>query len=123
MSQRRRQVGLLGESAARTYLQNSGFIIIQSNYRCFLGEIDIIAREKGAVIFVEVRTRTGPAYGSPAESITADKARRLKWLAMYYMQSVYKREMLSRIDLIAVMLNKEDLSLLSIDHYRGIAAG
>lgn len=120
MTFQRRRVGSAGEEAALIYLKEKGYTIERVNYRSPLGEIDIVARENTAVIFIEVRTRTGVRKGTPAESITAHKGRRLKKLALYYLQKQYGREMPCRIDLIAVDMDRDELKPLSLKHYRGI---
>lgn len=120
MSVKRRRVGLAGEKAARDYLEACGLRIEAVNYRCPLGEIDIVARDKEAVVFVEVRTRTGSSFGIPAESITAQKLNRLKRLAVQFMQCRYGREVPCRFDLIAVIMNPDNLAVRDLRHYRGI---
>jgi len=123
MTMKRRRVGLAGEQAACDYLEKKGYQIIQTNYRCPLGEIDIIARDQEAIVIVEVRTRTGYSYGGPEESISPEKARRLQKLALYYLKSITRKELPCRIDLIAVILNRSDHTLESLNHIRGILAG
>jgi putative endonuclease len=120
MSAKRRRVGLAGEKAAREYLQGCGLRIEAVNYRCPLGEIDIVARGKKAVVFVEVRARTGGGFGTPAESITALKQNRLKRLAEHFMRCRYGREVPCRFDLIAVIMDPESLAVRDLRHYRGI---
>ena len=96
------RLGELGEQAARGYLERTGFTVLDTNFRCPHGEIDIVARDSDAVVFVEVRSRRGGSFGTPEESITAGKARRLIATAQTYLQS---REGLPpnwRIDLVAV---------------------
>ncbi len=123
MTKKRIKVGEAGEKAAKAYLENLGFRIIETNYRCPLGEIYIIALDQGSVIVVEVRTKTGTAFGSPEESITTDKARRLHRLAHYYIQAKHGREVSSRIDLVAVTLNRDDYTVRNINHIRAILSG
>lgn len=120
MTKRRQIIGSTGEQAACRFLNDSGYEILETNYRCPLGEIDIVARNDGLIIFVEVRTKTGTGYGSPRESITTAKGKRLKNLARYYMQQNYQREITSRIDLIAVMLNRADHAIDQLEHIPGI---
>ena len=96
------RLGELGERAARGHLERAGFTVLDTNYRCPHGEIDIVARDGDAVVFVEVRSRRGGSFGTPEESITAGKTRRLIATAETYLQS---REGLPphwRIDLVAV---------------------
>ncbi len=123
MSERRRKVGLAGEDAARDYLKNKGYEILDTNYRCPLGEIDIIARDAQTIVIVEVRTKTGRSFGGPEESITRAKAKKLTRLAMHYLRSISSRDIPCRIDLVAVMLKKEDFLPEKINHIKGILAG
>lgn len=123
MTERRRKVGKIGEQAAISHLEQLGYEIVDTNYRCPLGEIDIIAREGGSIVFVEVRTKTGSSFGMPEESITAEKARRLKRLALYYLQSVFRRAVPGRFDLVAVMLDRNSHEVVSLNHIKNILPG
>ncbi len=123
MTLERKLIGKIGEDAACQYLQQQGYEIIENNYRCPLGEIDIIARDEQVTVLVEVRTRTSFAYGSPEESITTDKAWRLKRLADSYLQTHRLSTAPCRIDLIAVMVNRETHRLVNINHIKGILNG
>jgi len=123
MTKKRLQVGQTGEAAARRYLEKLGYRIIESNYRCSLGEIDLIARDNRTIVLAEVRTRTSSAFGSPEESITAEKARRLRRLALYYLQATRQGESPSRIDLLAVVLDKKSLEVQSVRHIKAILSG
>jgi len=120
MTLERKLVGKKGEEAARSLLEEKGCRIIETNYQCPLGEVDIIAAEGKTIVFVEVRTKTGNAFGSPEESINANKSRRLYRLAQYYLKAKSKNEYPARIDLIAVILDRKSLELKSIKHIRGI---
>ena len=75
MTKIRLQVGQIGELAARQHLEAIGYEITALNYRCKLGEIDIVALDGSSVVIVEVRTKTSSACGVPEESSTAEKAR------------------------------------------------
>ena len=123
MTKQRLRVGKTGEAAARSHLEKLGYKILETNYRCPLGEIDIVARENTTTVIVEVRTKTGSEFGRPEESITPKKAYRLRRLALYYLQSVYKREISCRIDLVAVILNEDDNSVRTLNHIKGILSG
>ena len=68
---KRREVGILGERIAQSFLEQNGYNIVETNYRCSEGEIDVIARREDLLVFVEVRTRRSNNFGSPEESITA----------------------------------------------------
>lgn len=123
MTSDRIQTGRAGEEAAREYLKKIGYRIIETNYRCPLGEIDIVARDNQTIIIIEVRAKTNTRYGLPEESLTNNKARRLKRLALYYLQSVFGTEVPCRIDFISVMLSEEDLRVIKLRHIRGILSG
>jgi putative endonuclease len=103
----RRGLGDLGENLAADYLQKHGYVIRERNWRCGrLGEIDIVAEDGGYLVFVEVRTRRGRAYGSPEDSITVAKKLRLVQLAMSYRQEHADAGLPldERIDVVAVEL-------------------
>ncbi|MDW7739891.1 MAG: YraN family protein [Bacillota bacterium] len=120
MTRQRQIVGMAGEKAAREFLEKAGYSIIEANYRCFLGEIDIIALKADTLIFAEVRTKTGLTFGRPEESVTKDKVYRLRRLAHHYLQSKHREERASRIDLIAVMLDRRENQVTEINHIKGI---
>lgn len=107
MSTKRRDTGRLGEGLARDFLRKRGFRILETNYRCPEGEVDIIARHKDFLIFVEVRTKTGQGFGSPEESITEAKKKRLIAAAYHYRQAYASSPPLWRIDFVAVELDKD----------------
>lgn len=86
MSDRRKTTGSQGEAQAAEYLLGRGYTILQTNWRCRRGEIDIIAQDGATLVFVEVRTRRSANLGSPEESVTVAKQRRLAELAQIYLQ-------------------------------------
>ena len=102
----RNDTGRLGEEFARAFLKKRGFRILETNYRCPEGEIDIVAQHKDCLVFVEVRTKTSQQFGSPEESVTQAKKRRMIATAQHY-RHVHDRQLpLWRIDFIAVELDK-----------------
>lgn len=103
---KRRDVGILGEKLARDFLGKNGYHILETNYRCPAGEIDIIARHEDFLVFVEVRTKRSGQFGSPEESITPNKMERLKTVAAHYRQSHDKLPASWRIDVIAIELDR-----------------
>ncbi|HEX6971090.1 MAG TPA: YraN family protein [Limnochordia bacterium] len=80
-----KRLGQAGERAAARYLAAHGYRIVEANFRCRAGEIDLVAREGDVLVFVEVRTRRGHTFGRPEESITPAKQRRLRRLARWYL--------------------------------------
>lgn len=105
MKMERRDIGRLGEELAQDFLRKKGFSIIDTNYRCPEGEIDIVALQDDCLVFIEVRAKTSPVFGSPEESITQTKKKRLIATAHYYRQSHDHLPASWRIDFVAVELN------------------
>jgi putative endonuclease len=75
-------LGRQGEDAAAKYLEEAGLRILGRNWRCAEGELDIVAAERRALVVCEVKTRSGPRYGTPLESISRRKRARLRRLAV-----------------------------------------
>lgn len=101
----RRETGALGERIACDFLGRNGYDIIETNYRCPEGEIDIITRQGNCLVFVEVRTRVSLQYGTPAESVTRVKQGRLAALAGRYLQEHEDLPEDWRIDVIAIQMD------------------
>lgn len=79
------ELGMMGEKLALDYLKKNRFKILETNYRSNHGEIDIIARKKKTLFFIEIKTRSSDAFGTPAESVTAKKQEHLIKTAEYYL--------------------------------------
>lgn len=105
---KRRDTGLLGEKIACEFLGKNGYDIVETNYRCTEGEIDIIARQKDILVFVEVRTKKSYQFGIPEESITATKKDRLRAVAERYGQEHDNIPASWRIDVMAIQLDRND---------------
>ena len=104
---KRRNTGILGEKIAGDFLSKNGYQILETNYRCPAGEIDIIARYNDTLVFVEVRTKKSLEFGSPEESISPAKMERLKAVAAHYGQNRENLPASWRIDVIAIQLNSK----------------
>ncbi len=104
---KRRDTGTLGEKLAKDFLRKKGYRILETNYRCSEGEIDIVARQKDYLVFIEVRTKTSLEFGSPEESITPAKMKRLRATAAHFQQTHDNLPELWRIDMVAIELNQE----------------
>ena len=85
MTRERLDLGKFGEKLAMKKIKRLGYRCIERNYRCPLGEVDIIARDGDCLVFVEVRTKTNKDFGRPEESITEAKKRRLVATALNYL--------------------------------------
>ena len=100
LSARQRQ-GQLGEQRALAYLQQHGLTLLEANFRCKVGEIDLIMRDGAALVFVEVRQRTAGAPVKAGASITPAKMRRIVRAAQFYLQRL-ERLPACRIDVVAI---------------------
>ena len=99
-------LGILGEELACHYLVSRGYKILLKNYECALGEIDIVAKEKGALIFIEVKTRSSLAIGDPLEAVTFQKRKQIIKTAQYYLKRYGVRDVSCRFDVVSVILEK-----------------
>jgi putative endonuclease len=103
----RQQCGQRGEQMAVTYLQGQGYRIEQQNYRCREGEIDIIAWDGNTLVFVEVKTKTQLAFGSPEAMVTRPKQRKMTHVAMLYVAQRRLQQVDIRFDVVAIVLSAE----------------
>ncbi len=101
----RQEVGKLGEKAAQKFLKKRGYRIRETGFRCPRGEIDIIAQRKDCLVFVEVRTKSNLDFGTPEESITQSKKKKLIALALTYTSTHQNLPSLWRIDVVAIELD------------------
>ncbi len=104
MSGRRIALGRAGESLAAAYLRKKGYRIVGRNVRFRQGEIDLIALDGRMLVFVEVRTRTSERFGTPAESVTPSKQRKLRELALAYLCQRSTPIAGFRFDVVAIVL-------------------
>ena len=97
-------LGVIGEELAYHFLSREGYKILLKNYECALGEIDLIAKESGALIFVEVKTRSSEALGSPAESVTHQKRQQIIKVAQYYLKRYGIKDVSCRFDVVSILI-------------------
>ena len=111
-------LGRTGEQLAAEYLERSGFRILDRNYRCAEGEIDIVAADGRVLVACEVKTRSGVGYGAPAEAVTSRKLRRLRRLAVRWVvaHGVLFDEL--RVDVVGVL--RSPSGEFDIEHLRGV---
>lgn len=113
------ELGRRGELIAAKHLEASGMRIVEKNWRCNQGEIDIVANDAGTTVFIEVKTRSGRKYGHPFEAITAVKLARLRCLAITWCE---QRELFNhriRLDAVAVFTPVDAPAV--IEHLKGLA--
>lgn len=101
------QTGRLGENIAVDYLERDGYKIVERNYRCVFGEIDIVARAGKVLVFVEVRSRRSDRYGYPQESIGLNKRKKLSKIALNYLKEKQLLGCHARFDVVAVRMLPE----------------
>jgi putative endonuclease len=111
----RKALGDLGETAASAWLAAHGYEVLSRNVRTRHGEIDLVARHEGVVIFVEVKSRTGMGFGHPAEAVAAPKQRRLARLALAYLLAHRLDGCPTRFDVIAVLATREG-EIIRVEH-------
>ena len=99
--------GKEGEKIAAAYLEKNGYRIIEINFRCPIGEIDIVAKEKNDLVFVEVKTRKSIALGYPEQAVGIRKQKKMSQLALWYMQK-RKIDTNARFDVVAITLMPEN---------------
>lgn len=117
----RARLGGAGERLAAGWLEARGYRVLAHNWRCAYGELDVIAEEQGELVFVEVKTRRGNAYGAPEEAITASKRAHLIAAAQSYLAEQQREEQPYRIDVVAVQLDGQG-RLVAVRHYRNAIA-
>jgi len=111
-------LGRYGEDLAARHLLAAGFVVLERNWRCRLGEIDIVALDGETLVVCEVKTRSGVEFGSPLEAVTATKAARLARLAVEYRRTSGRPPGPVRIDLVGVLLARRGAP--QVEHLSGV---
>ena len=102
-----RSVGTWGEALVANYLRDRGYELLAAGYRCRFGEIDLIARKKGVLCFVEVKLRSGTEHGLPREFVTQSKQQKLRRTAEAYLSANDLFDAPSRFDVAEVYADAE----------------
>lgn len=116
---RKQDVGRFGEAAAAEWLVEQGYQLLEQNFRCKVGEIDIVALHSGVVVFVEVKTRRSVVCGFPAEAVTWRKRRKILQSAQWYLQQQARLEQACRFDVIEVQMINQRVVINHIVHAFG----
>ena len=103
----RHEIGKLGEEIVTQYLNQKGYKIIERNFTCKQGEIDIICIDKKELVFIEVKTRTNDKFGKPVEAVDVNKKKHLFKAIKYYLYSRNLENEYVRIDVIEVYLYEQ----------------
>jgi putative endonuclease len=112
------EVGKHGENVVARRLEAQGWELLARNWRCELGELDIIAVDGEDLVAVEVKTRRSAAFGTPQEAVTGDKLARLRRLTAAWLSSQDRRFAGVRIDVVAVTLPRAGAA--QVEHLRGV---
>lgn len=115
MTKDRLDFGKRGEKAAASFLKKKGYRILKKNFRTALGEIDLIAEHKGVLVFIEVKSRTGKAFGNPSMAVTPAKQNKIAQTARSFLvkYNINGREI--RFDVVSVLSVKEDPDSLRVE--------
>ena len=110
-------VGAYGERVAARYLQQAGLVVLDRNWRCAEGELDIVARDGAALVICEVKTRRGERFGTPAEAVVLAKAARLRRLATQWIRASGLHPDTVRFDVVSVRPQRSGPAV--VEHLRG----
>ncbi len=107
MTGHRQALGRQGETAAREYLTRRGVRILVENFTCAAGEVDLIGREKGVLVFIEVKARSSNAFGPPHLAVHRRKQQQIVRAAQWYLAEQRIPDAPSRFDVLAVTFRKD----------------
>ncbi len=114
----RAELGVRGEAVAARYLERRGLVVLDRNWRCREGEIDLVATDGATLVIVEVKTRSGLGYGGPAEAVTRQKLARMRRLAQLWLAAHRMGWVDVRFDVVAVLARPG--SAVEVEHYPGV---
>jgi putative endonuclease len=113
-------LGRYGEDVAARHLVEQGIIVLERNWRCDIGEIDIVGRDGDVLVVCEVKTRSGTGFGTPLEAVTRAKAARLRRLAARWLADHQGRPAHVRFDVVGVLAARSGAA--RVEHVRGVLA-
>lgn len=111
----KQEIGKLGEDIATDFLIEKGYIIMDRNFECRQGELDIIAKDKDEIVFIEVKTRTSNKYGTPSEAVNKIKQKHMLQSIKYYLYIKGLSERFIRIDVIEVYIKG---NIVKVNHIK-----
>jgi putative endonuclease len=118
MTKDRIKLGQLGEGLAAAHIAEQGMLILNRNWRCSVGEIDIVALDRDQVVIVEVKTRRSARHGPPFEAVTPIKMARLGRLGAAWLANRGGRVMRIRVDVIGVTVDRDGTA--TVEHRKGL---
>ena len=110
----KKELGQKGEEFALRFLKKRGYQIIQKNYVCKMGEMDIIAKEKDTLVFIEVKTRTSTTFGPPQLAVNPKKQSQMSKVALNFLKEKKLEDVKARFDVVAILLGPrgEEIELI-----------
>ncbi len=110
----KKELGKKGEELAIRFLKRQGYSILQRNYVCKMGEMDIIAKEKDTLVFIEVKTRTSNTFGPPQSAVHQKKQEQLSKVALTFLKEKRLEAVKARFDVVAILLREkgEEIDLI-----------
>lgn len=119
-----RALGAWGEQVACEHVQGLGWQVLDRNWRCSAGELDLVAHDPhtGTLVFIEVKTRAGEGFGQPLEAVTYRKQRRLRELALHWLRAHAEHPHAARLRIDAIGVLKRGERAPRIDHAIGVTA-
>ena len=108
MPNKRQQYGKESESVAVRYLKKNGYKILEQNYRNKLGEIDIIAKDKKTLVFVEVKATRTDSFGNPKWAVTPKKQKKISMVALFYLKATKQSNVKARFDVVAIRSSQDN---------------
>jgi len=111
----RRQFGNAGEDLAANYLEGKGYVVIDRQWRCVYGEIDLVCKQNDEWVFVEVKSRNDDQYGFPEDAVTATKRRHLAACADQYLLDHHQNNVPWRVDVIAIEFDVSPPNIVHIE--------
>ncbi|MBP7936914.1 MAG: YraN family protein [Phycisphaerae bacterium] len=112
----RAELGQAGERRAARFLRQLGYRLVARNYRCPLGEIDLVVLDRHIIVFVEVKTRTSDEFAAPEDAVTLEKQRRLSRSARFFIRQTRSSGRPCRFDVVAITL--DDAGRMSVKHFK-----
>ncbi|MBM4276913.1 MAG: YraN family protein [Deltaproteobacteria bacterium] len=104
----KKELGKKGEEIALRFLKKNGYRILEKNYICKMGEMDIIGKEKDTLVFIEVKTRTSTEFGPPQLAVNSRKQKQLSRVALNYLNEKRLKDVKARFDVVAILLRQKE---------------
>ena len=107
MRESTKDVGQEGEDIAFSYIRQQGYRVVDRNYRCPYGEVDLIAKDGETFVFIEVKSRQSTLFGQPEEAVDFKKRKKLSTVALWYLEEKKINDYRARFDVISILLSKQ----------------